>query len=387
MLTKPGNSRIMKREFLDPTGAVILIQFLNSFVGGVLTVTLPLLMIERNIDVVTIGLIFAAMPLIFQLTRMFLAIVSDFFGRKPFFILNGLLNVVSSSIYYLAQTPLDFLFGKVMEGTTSASLWAVNRATLLEENREKRRALVHLRTTAYLSLALGSLLAGFLIVWILYEKTLMLCIFIGATVVPLSLLLATEKRKKFSVRKALRYLDLRRKEKTFKIFLLLFLVMGLSFGFRSGYVFPLFLSGNGFDTETIGVLLGLQTLLAGFFLYFFTRKIRIDKLMLLSGSSYSALFILLSFSSYVSAAFLVVAYGAVDGLLGGGVEGILSKITREESYGTDIGLLMMGLHFGTTISLAISGLLISLWGFAAPFLLSAFVLVAFYVTAYSILKA
>ncbi len=376
----------MKKEFLDLTRAVICIQFLNSFIGGVLTVTLPLLMIERNIDVVTIGLIFAAMPLIFQLTRMFLAIVSDFFGRKPFFILNGLLNVVSNLIYYLAQTPLGFLFGKVMEGTTSASLWAVNRATLLEENREKRRALVHLRTTAYVSLALGSLLAGFLIVWILYEKTLMFCIFIGATVVPLSLLLVSEKKEQFSVRKALHYLDLRRKEKTFKIFLLLFLVMGLSFGFRSGYVFPLFLSENGFNTETIGVLIGLQTVQAGVFLYFFTRKIRIDKLILLSGLSYSALFILLSFSSHVSAAFLVVAYGAVDGLLGGGVEGILSKITREESYGTDIGLLMMGLHLGTTMSLAVSGLLISLWGFPAPFLLSAFVLVAFYITAYSILK-
>jgi MFS family permease len=386
MPPKPGNSRIMKREFLDPTRAVIFIQFLNSFIGGVLTVTLPLLMIERNIDVVTIGLIFAAMPLIFQLTRMLLAIVSDFLGRKLFFISNGLLNVISSSIYYLAQTPLEFLFGKVVEGTKSASLWAVNRATLLEKNREKRRALVHLRTAAYVSLALGSLLAGFLIVWILYEKTLMLCIFIGAMVVPLSLLLVREKKKKFSVRKALRYLDFRRKEKIFKIFLLLFLLMGLSFGFRSGYVFPLFLSENGFDTEAIGVLLGLQTLLAGFFLYFFTRKIRIDKLILLSGLSYSALFILLSFSSYESAAFLVVAFGAVDGLLGGGVEGILSKITREESYGTDIGLLMMGLHFGTTISLAISGLLISLLGFAAPFLLSASILVAFYITAYSILR-
>ncbi len=376
----------MERGFISQTKAALFIQILNSFISGVLTVVLPLLMTYRNIDVVTMGLIFASLPMIFQLTRMFFAVVSDFFGRRLFFALNGLFNVVSSSLYYLAQTPLEFVFGKVIEGTKSASLWAVNRAFLLEENREKWKALVHLRTTTYVSAAIGSLLAGFLIAWLFFEKTLMLCILVGAAVVPISILLVAGKKKKFSVHEAFHYLDLRNKEKIFKMFLLLFFTMGLSFGFHSGYVFTVFLSENGFSAETIGVLLGLQTLQAGFSLYFSTKKIRLEKLILLSGLLYSVLFILMGFSSYVFAAFLVVVYGVIDGLLGGGVEGILSKITREESYGTDIGLLMMGLHCGTTISLAMSGFLISMYGFAAPFLLSASIFVVFYVTAYLVLK-
>jgi MFS family permease len=342
---------------------------------------------ERGIDVVTIGLIFASLPLIFQLTRMVFAIVSDFLGRKVFFILNGVLNVIAGFVYYFAFTPLQFLLGKITEGTMSASLWAVNRAFLLEESARKRETLVHLRTTAYVSAAVGSLLAGFLIVWLFYTNTLLLCIFLGSAIIPISLLLVNRTKERFSVRRAFHHLDIRNKEKIFKRFLLLFFIMGLSFGFKSGYVFPWFLSENGFDAETIGVLLGIQTLLAGLFAYMFTKKIKIEKLVLLSGVLYSLVLLLLGLSSYMVAAFLVVMYGVVDGLLSGGQEGILLKISKKESYGTDIGLLMMGLHGGTTVSLALSGFLIDLsGGFMVPFLLSASIFVFFYVSVYFLLK-
>jgi len=341
---------------------------------------------DRNIDVPTMGLIFASLPMIFQLTRMVFAVVSDFLGRKVFFVLNGLLNVFSGFVYYFAFTPLQFLFGKVTEGTKSASLWAVNRAFLLEESERKREALVHLRTTAYVSTAIGSLSAGFLIVWLFYTNTLLLCVIVGAFIIPTSLLLVGRRKGEFNMKQALQYLDLRSKEKAFKKFLLLFFIMGLSFGFISGYVFPLFLSENGFDAETIGVFLGIQTLLAGLFSYVFAKKIKVERLILLSGLLYSLVLLLLGFSSYVFAAFLVVMYGVVDGLLSGGQEGILLKISREESYGTDIGILMTGLHEGTTISLAMSGFLIASWGFTVPFLLSASIFVVFYVSAYFLLK-
>lgn len=341
---------------------------------------------DRNIDVVTIGLIFASLPMIFQLTRMVFANVSDFLGRKVFFIFNGLLSVLSGFVYYFAFTPLQFLLGKITEGTKSASLWAVNRAFLLEESTRKRETLVHLRTSAYVSMAVGSLSAGFLIVWLSYTNTLLLCILVGSFIIPMSLLLANRRKEGFSIKRALHYLDLRNKEKVFRRFLLLFFIMGLSFGFKSGYIFTWFLDESGFDAQTIGVFLGIQTLLAGLSSHMFTKKIKIEKLILLSGFLYSLVLVLLGFSSYIVAAFLVVMYGVVDGLLSGGHEGILLKISKEESYGTDIGLLMMGLHGGTTISLAMSGFLIDLWGYSVPFLLSASIFVVFYVSAYSLLK-
>jgi len=364
----------------------LIIQVLNSYISGVLTIALPLLMKDRNIDVPTMGLIFASLPMIFQLTRMVFATVSDFLGRKVFFTFNGLLSVLSGFVYYFAFTPLHFLLGKVTEGTKSASLWAVNRAFLLEESERKRESLVHLRTSSYISTAVGSLSAGFLIVWLFYTNTLLLCVLVGSFVIPVSLLLANRRRERFSIERALHHLDLRNKEKVFKKFLLLFFIMGLSFGFISGYVFPVFLSENGFNAETIGVFLGIQTLLAGLFSYMFTKRIRVRRLILLSGFLYSLVLLLLGFSSYATAALLVVMYGVVDGLLSGGQEGILVKVSKKESYGTDIGLLMMGLHGGTTVSLALSGFLIDLWGFMVPFVLSALIFVIFYVSAYLLLK-
>lgn len=365
----------------------LLIQILNSFVGGIVGIILPLMMEARQIDIVIIGFVFAAMPMIFQLGRMFFAIISDFWGRKPFFILNGLFSTISNLIYYLAHTAPEFLFGKVMEGMQSASLWAVNRAFLMESSERKWRILVHLRTVSYVSSAVGSLLAGFLVLLFFFEGTLMLCVLIGALVVPLSLLLRGRgTRRKLNMAKALDVLDFRKRKKLFKECLVLFFMMGLSFGFVSGFVYPLFLSHNGFDAGTIGVLLGLQIFLAGLVSYFFAGRFEIRKLVMFSGLLYTFILISIGFSSSFIAGILVVAYGAIEGLLGIGQEGILSKITNEESYGTDIGLLWMGHHIGRTFSLAMSGLIISFLGFAAPFLISALLYPFFYTTSYFILR-
>lgn len=373
---------------MNRTKIAVLIQFLNSFIGGVLFIALPLLMKEREIGYVTIGLIFSCLPIIFQSTRMLFAIVSDFLGRKLFFVMNGFLNIASGSVYYLAYTPLQFLLGKVTEGTTSASLWAVNRAFLLEESGRKRKALVQLRTSVYASMAVGILLAGFLITWFSsYTETLLLCILVGAAVIPMSSLLTERKKKRsISLTEVLGHLDLRNKERVFTVFLFLFFVMGLSSGFAGSYVFVLFLDENRFNAEAIGFFLGMQMLLASLSPYLFAKKMRIENLILLSGFLYSLFLIFMGFSTRVLAAFLVIAFGVVNGLLIGGQEGILVRVTKEESYGTDIGLQMMGIHAGTTISLAISGFLIERWGFIAPFLSSAMIFPIFYLSAYLLLK-
>ncbi len=356
--------------YLDQVRVVLVIQALHSFVGGVFAVVLPLMMTERNVDVVVIGAVFAAMPLIMQFGRMFFATVSDFWGRKPFFVSNGLLGVVSGLIYYFARTPVEFLFGKVIEGTKEGTLWAVNRPLLLEKTGGHWRILVYLRAVLYVAFAFGSSLAGFFAVWFLYEGTMMLCALIGVSVVFLSLLLVGE-RNRLSVKKALHFLDVRKKERVFKNFLVLFFVLGLSSGFRGSYVIPLFLDNSGFADETIGLIFGVYGLLAGVSSYLFSKSRGMKRLILSSGILYFATFLLLGFSSPVVAGALLIISGFVEGMACIGQEGILSKVTDKSSYGTDIGLLMTGLHIGETLSLVLSGFLISIWGFAVPFLLTA----------------
>lgn len=365
---------------------VLFIQVLNSFVSGVLGVALPLMMEARNVDVAIIGFVFAAMPLIMQLSRMFFATVSDFWGRKLFFVSNGVLGIVSGLIYYVAYSPLEFLFGKVMEGTKEGSLWAVNRAFLLEKNDGRWQILVHLRTVAYVAYALGSLIAGFLIVWLFFEGALLVCAGISVLVLITALLLAGEKRLQFDAGRAWRFLDFRKKTRVFKIFLVLFFVMGISFGFVGSFVLPLFLDAVGFEAEAIGAIVGLEILVAGLFSYLFTKSSKMRELILLSGVLFSVTFLLLGFAGWVFAAVLVVFFGLVQGMASIGQEGILSRVCDKQSYGTDIGLLMMGLHLGEALSLALTGVLIALYGFVVPFLLAASTYAIFYVGSFMLLK-
>lgn len=371
---------------LNQVKIVLLIQVLNSFVSGVLGVALPLMMKSRNVDIALMGLVFAAMPLIMQFGRMFFATASDFLGRKLFFVSNGFLGVVSGLVYYVAHTPLEFLFGKLTEGTKEGTLWAVNRPFLLERNGGHWRILVYLRIVVYVAYAVGSLIAGFLVVWLFFDGTMLLCALFGVFVALLSLLLVAERKGQFSVEKALKFLDFRKKSKVFKIFLFLFFMMGVSFGLVGGFVIPLFLNVNGFSAEAIGLIIGVQILLAGLFSYLFVKTTRMRESILLSGVLFSVVFVLLGFSSALFAAVLVVVFGIVEGVAAIGQEGILSRICDKESYGTDIGLLMTGLHVGEAASLALSGFLIANWGFALPFLLAAASYAIFYVGSYIIMK-
>jgi MFS family permease len=133
-----------------------------------------------------------SLPIIFQLSRMFFAFLSDFLGRKLFFVLKGFLSMISSLLYYLACTPLDFLAGKITEGVGDASLWAVNRAFILEKIKIQK-VLVYLRTIDYVSVAIGCLLAGFLIKLVSYRNTLMFCFLVSTVVCVASLFLIKKK--------------------------------------------------------------------------------------------------------------------------------------------------------------------------------------------------
>jgi MFS family permease len=340
----------------------------------------------RKVDVVVVGLVFATMPLIMQFGRMVFATISDFFGRKIFFAFNGVLGVISSMIYYFARTPMEFLFGKVAEGTKEGAIWAVNRAFLLEREGGNWKTLVHLRTTVYISFALGSLLAGFLVIWLFFDGTMLLCSIFGIFTFLLAMLISGETKKQFSMEKALQFLDFRRKTRIFKIFLFSFSMIGLSYGFIEGYVIPYFLGERGFNAEIIGLIIGVRILFSGFSSYLFSKTTKFRQIILLQGVLFSFMLSLLGFLNSAAAGAFIVALGFIEGISSIGQEGILSKICSKESYGTDIGLLMFGLHTGETLSLALSGFLIAAWGFAAPFLLAASTYSAFYVTSYIVLK-
>lgn len=359
---------------------------MQAFIGGIITITLPLLMQDRGIDIVSIGLIYAALPIVFQLTRMVFGILSDFIGRKIFFLSAGIFNIFYTAIYYLASSPLGFLFGKVTEGIRGASIWSVNRSFVLEHAKDKRKGLVQMRAVNSVSYALGLLAAGFLIAWLFYSNTILVCLLIGIPMIPVALTLKDKRRRKFNTREAFKFLDFMRKKKVFRRTLIVFCILGLSYGLVTGYVYPLFLSHNGFSVEVIGLLLGLQMLLSGLFTYLFMKKEKLGKLIFYSGIPYSIILFLLGISSSFLVAFFFLLVGIVSGVVEAGIEGIFYRVADSGSYSTDIGLLLMGFHTTRTISLMLSGFLIVSFGFIAPISLSALIFVGYFLLSHRVFK-
>lgn len=387
MSLKEGvTSNVFGALSLRPIQTALLIQALHSSAAGILGIALPLMMKERQIDVVTVGFVYAAMPIIFQFGRMLFATFSDFWGRKMFFLSSGLLAVASGLIYYAAYAPLEYLSGKVVEGTKDGTLWAVNRAFLLEQDNGQLKTLIRLRTVVFIAYAVGSFAAGYLVAWILFEGTMLLCAAFGAVVVLVALTLKHEKKEEFELSKALHFLDFRKKEKLFRNFLILFCMMGVSLGLIGGFVLTWYLDANGFSLEAIGLIIGMQILLAGIFTHLFSKTTRTKQSILLGGIMFAAIFLILGFTAPILAAVLIVFYGATQGIASIGQEAIASRISDKRSYGTDIGLLWTGFHITESISLALTGIMISQWGFTIPFILSALTYMIFAVGSYFSLK-
>lgn len=367
---------------MNQTKTTFFIQAFHSFIGGILIIVLPLLMRERNIEIVSIGLIYASMPIIFQTTRMILALVSDFVGRKIFFIFNGILKAFSSVIYYFAYSPLMFLSGKITEGLSDACLWSVNRASILDHEKKKRESLVKLITFTITFSAFGQLMAGLLIIYLLYKNILIFCVLLTVPIVLITATIVERNKEKFQIKEVLKNLDFRKKHVLFKKSLFLFLLMGISIGFIGSYVFPLFLKEMGVKPEMIGILLGVQMLLMGLST-FNMGKFRIKSLFYMA-LFYSIILSLIGFSGAILAGVLIITFGIFRGVIHIFQEDIFSKITKDGTYSTDIGLLTTSLHFGRTISLALSGFIITSYGFGLLFLLSALVFSIFALCRYKV---
>ena len=100
---------------------ILAITFLNFFISGGLTLLIPLLLLERNVDLTEIGLILSVFPLVFLVVRIFLAALADLVGWARFYIIlfwPG--SLFSTIIFFIASSTPFFLLGKIIEGKKTA---------------------------------------------------------------------------------------------------------------------------------------------------------------------------------------------------------------------------------------------------------------------------
>lgn len=358
------------------------IQGVNAFIRGTIFIVLPLLMLDRRISIESMGLVFAVLPLVSQTNRLLFGIVSDYIGRKKFYFLNGLMNMAFLGVYYLAITPLGFLLGKVTEGVKDASLWSVNRAYFMDHSEKKEKALIKMRWVHSVSEALGTLLAGFLVITLLYDNTIFLLIGLSILLFPNVKMLEDKIKQKLRPSDIVRALDFRHKGRKFKNFVGIFFILGLSWGLISGYIIPLFLKTMRVPVESMGLLLGIRVLFNGVSLYVFSSIWSGKKKILVGGLLFSLVVALLSFSTYAMLPVLIILFGAFSGIVDAGYESIFVSVADHSTLGRDIGILMIGTHVGMSLTLAVSGFMITSFGFPTLFFVSAMLFTLFSLSAY-----
>ena len=363
--------------------SALIIQAINAFIGGVVYVILPLLMLERGISVESMGLIFAILPLVRQFNRVVFAVISDYIGRKAFYWLHGITNTISLLAYYLANGPFGFLAGKIGEAIKDASLWSVNRAYFLDHSEKGERSLLQMRGVSSISYALGIIGTGILTAVLMYNKMLIILMALSLLVIPLTTKLIDLDKRKISVLAVLDALRISNKSSKFKKFFWLYFINGLYYGLCGGYIFPLFLKESGFVIEKIGLILGIQSLLAGIAVYSLRSRGEGKYKLLIGGVSSSLFLLLLSLSGNSFFLPVIVALmGLFSGIAEAGGEKIFVETVNHGSFAGDIGILMIGVNIGMSATQAISGFLISSLGFTSVFLGSAILNLLFIVPAF-----
>jgi len=211
---------------------VTAITFLNYFVSGGLTLTIPLLLLNRNVSLAEIGIVISVLPLVFLAVRLLFAALADQIGWAPLFILfNWPATFISTAIYFLANSIPAFLLGKTVEGVKESAYWAVNRTAIfsLSPKQEEKQA-TRINAVIWVATAIGGAAAGIGIAYGGFSSTLGIMIVASAVIgIPAALLWNTGKRDtRLRIPNVIALLDPRGRDKTFWLVSLVMLFYSLA---------------------------------------------------------------------------------------------------------------------------------------------------------------
>jgi len=161
----------------------VTLNVLDAFVTGSYVLVIPLLLVERSIDLTTIGVVFSALPLAFFVSRMLFASVADSIGLGKIFHVNALGNLASVVLYAVSSSPASYALAKGAQGVKDASLWAVNRNAAYWIAGSKNPYIVNtIEFARALTLALGAVVSGFLLASVGFQWTFIVLAILSALI-------------------------------------------------------------------------------------------------------------------------------------------------------------------------------------------------------------
>jgi len=370
---------------------VLAITFLNFFISGGLTLTVPLLLLERNVNLIEIGLVISALPLVFLVARLLMALIADLRGWNKFYLtLNWPASLLATFTYFIANSTPMFLLGKIFEALKDSSYWAVNRTAIfaLAPKREEKAATRN-SAVLLLSTALGSAAAGAGISYFGFSITL--AVFVaaaGAIGFPAALLLKNRNQNSLINVVGIRGLiSLRSYRRKFWLVSIVLLFFSLAFYPLLNLLAPVFMAQKlGYNYLTIGIAYMLFNVIASTIIFVAMRFQLGAKLAILQSIIALCASFLLAYSNFYFIG-LFLALAVAEGLGTGFFESIIAKATKNKaSVSVDIGLLHVPMRFAEFASLLYAGFIAQAVGYAPVFFSCGVFFAVFSVLALSLLK-
>lgn len=370
---------------------ILTITFLNYFVSGGLTLIIPLLLLERNVDLVEIGIVLSVLPLVFMVVRLFLAALADLVGWARFYLLlNWPGTLFSTLIYFIAASTPAFLFGKIVEAVKESSYWAVSRTAIFSISpKQKEKEATKNIAVIWLSTATGSAVSGIGIAYMGFSFTLSVLIFASVIIgIPAAMLWQTRRQSsRPKISRDISLLDPRGRGRTFW-----FISFTAAFSRLAQYplialLLPVFMVQQlGYSYIAIGIVYMLYNMIASF-AAFVTLKMSLGvrRVVIQSLIALFAGFLLANLGSYFLA--LLLALALAHGLGIGFYESIIAKATKNRlTVSFDIGLLIIPQRLAEFASVLFAGFVAQSLGYMPVFAASGIFFTVFSVLSLYILK-
>jgi MFS family permease len=370
---------------------ILTIAFLNYFVSGGITLTIPLLLLERNVNLAEIGIVLSVLPLVFMVVRLFFAALADLVGWTRFYLLlNWPGTLFSTLIYFIATSTPTFLFGKIVEAVKESSYWAVNRTAIFSLSpRQKEKEATRNIAVIWLSTATGSAVSGIGIAYIGFSLTLSVLIFASVIMgIPAAMLWKNRRQSsRPRISREISLLDPRSRGRTFW-----FISFTAAFSRLAQYplialLLPVYMVQQlGYSYIAVGIVYMLYNMIASF-ATFATLKMSLGarRVVIQSLIALFAGFLLANLGSYFLA--LLLALALAHGLGIGFYESIIAKATKNRlTVSFDIGLLIIPQRLAEFASVLFAGFVAQSLGYMPVFAFSGIFFTVFSVFSLYILK-
>lgn len=352
---------------------LIAVNGLFTFISTCLAVILPLYLLNNNFDLSTIGLILSIGPLSFLILRILFSAVADSSGTKQINILSSCSNAVSIIIYAVANSPLFFGIGIVIEGIRNASFWAVVRTDIIQNTKNNiGDALAKYAFIRQLFDGFARVFAGIIIAYFAFVGSFFILFILS--LIYIFIVFKSKNTKPVKKYEKTSFFERIFKKRSFVFWhaALLELFFFLASNTLLVLLLPLYLkSGLNFSYEETGIMLAIFSIAiaTGAFL---SMKWHLNKRNLII-ATFSMVPLLLILPYFIEETILILVLIAFANGCGYVVIEyiVMDQVYRSKDISTDLGVLFAPLKFGEFILFALSGIIISLFGFGAMFFICA----------------